>query len=114
MLAALASPAGKILGGAVAALLLTVAVYTAGYRAHVSVSQEAQYKAERDAAVRDLLIAQQATKVAEELADAAELDAAEARKKADDYAKRLPKGTGADLTDDDVRELQHIRERKRR
>ncbi|WP_132588292.1 hypothetical protein [Rhizobium sp. BK068] len=114
MLAALTSPAGKILGGAIAAVVFVVAVYTAGYRAHFAVSKEAQYRAERDAAWRDLLISQQATKTAEDLADAAEIDAAEARKRADEYAKKLGKGGGADLTADDIRQLQHVRSGKRR
>jgi glycerol-3-phosphate O-acyltransferase len=114
MLDALTSPAGKILGGAIAAVVFTIAVYTAGYRAHVTASKEAQYRAERDAAFRDLLISQQATKAAEDLADAAEIDTAEARKRADEYAKKLGKGDGADLTADDIKQLQHIRGGKRR
>lgn len=108
------TPIGRDIGVVFLALAFTAGVYAAGYHARAAVSKEATYKAERDAALRDLLISQQAAKVAEEMASSAETDAAEARKKADDYAKRLPKGTGADLTDFDVRELQRIRERKRR
>jgi hypothetical protein len=111
---ALTSPLGLIIGAVVAGSIWTAAVYTGGWNARAAISREEQYKAERDAAVRDLLISQNATKTAEELADAAELDAAEARKKADDYAKKLPKGTSADLTDFDVKQLRDIRNRKRR
>lgn len=111
---AVTSPTGLILGALVAGSLWTVAVYAGGWNARAAISREEQYKAERDAALRDLAVSQHSTKVAEELANAAEIDAAEALKRANDYASRLPKGTGADLTDSDVRELQRIRARKRR
>lgn len=112
MLGLILSPLGRILGAAVLALSLSALIYGAGWRAHASHSREEQFKAERDAALRDLAVAKTAAAAAELMADEADKKFEKSIKKADDYAKSLPRNGGCALTDSDIKQLRLIRGRK--
>lgn len=111
---ALWSPAGRVVAVAALALIFVSSVYVAGYRAAMKESRVEAVKAERDAAIRDLRAAKDAARLAEQMADISEFEAEQARRRADEYAKELPSGTNADLTDADIKRLRDIRNRKKR
>jgi hypothetical protein len=108
-LALAGNPAARLVTAAVVGFVVCAGVYTAGYRAAATGCRAEQYKTERDAALRDLAIAEKSNEDAERLASESDKLAAELQKKVESYARGLKKNGSCDLTDDDIKRLRAIR-----
>lgn len=104
----------RYLIAAAAAVAFVIAIYGAGYRAASKASQADELRRERDAALRDLRVAEEAAANAERLISEANRRSADARKRAEEYANQLPANGGCALTGDDLNRLRDIRNRTKR
>lgn len=109
LLALTSNPVARLLAAALAGFLVCAGIYTAGYRAAATGCRAEQYKTERDAARRDLAIAEKSNEDAERLASESDKLAAALQTKVESYARGLKKKNGCDLTGDDIKRLRDIR-----
>lgn len=108
-LALASNPVARLLAAALAGFVVCAGIYTAGYRAAATGCRAEQYKSERDAARRDLAIAEKSNEDAERLASESDKIAADLQTKVESYARDLKKKSACDLTDDDIKRLSVIR-----